>query len=347
MTPPRRKRVPSDEHFMRHALAFARRGLGRTHPNPAVGCVIVRGGKIVGRGWHRRAGSPHAEVEALRSLSNPRLAEGATAYVTLEPCSTHGRTPPCTQALIDAGIGRLVVGAIDPNPSHRGRGLALLRRRGIRVESGVLAGECVSLNPEFHHFMSTGLPWVTAKCGMSLDGRLTRPRGESRWITSLAARADAMRLRAGVDAILVGAGTIRDDDPSLTVRGADRGNQPLRVVWAPRSAPPAEARVLNDAQSARTFVLTQKSLRAALRELGRRGVMRVLIEGGGHTLGCAVDGRLAQEIVFYVAPMLAGGRVVAVGGRGATLFNRTPKLVDARFKRLGQCLRISGKVDQS
>ncbi len=347
MTPPRRKRVPSDELFMRQALALARRGLGRTHPNPAVGCVIVRGGKIIGRGWHRRAGEPHAEVEALQSLRNPRLAEGATAYVTLEPCSTRGRTPPCTQALIDAGIGRVVVGAIDPNPSHRGRGLAILRRKGIRAEPGVLGAECASLNPEFHYFMSTGLPWVIAKCGMSLDGRLTRPRGESRWITSLAARADAMKLRAGVDAILVGAGTIRDDDPALTVRGAGRGIQPLRVVWAPRSAPPAEAHVLNDAQSARTFVLRQKSLRAALRELGRRGVMRVLIEGGGHTLGCAVDERLAQEIVFYVAPMLAGGRVVAVAGRGAAKLERAPKLVDARFQKLGQCLRISGTLASS
>lgn len=347
MKPLRRKPAPSDEHFMRRALALARHGLGRTHPNPAVGCVIVRAGTIIGRGWHRRAGAPHAEVEALRSLRSPRLAKGATAYVTLEPCSTHGRTPPCTQALIDAGIGRVVVGAIDPNPAHRARGLAILRRKRIRVKSGVLADECASLNPEFHHFMSTGLPWVIAKCGMSLDGRITRPQGESRWITSPAARADAMKLRAGVDAILVGAGTIRDDDPSLTLRGTGRGIQPLRAVWAPRSAPPAEARVFNDAHSARTLLLRQKSLRAALRELGRRGIMRVLIEGGGYTLGSAVDDGLAQQIVFYVAPTLAGGRVVAVAGRGAARLERAPKLLDARFQRLGQCLRISGTVAQS
>lgn len=341
----RTKLIPSDEQFMRHALCLAKRGLGRTHPNPAVGCVLVRGSKIIGEGWHRRAGGPHAEVAALRCLKHKRMAKGATAYVTLEPCSTHGLTPPCTSALIEAGIRRVVVGAIDPNPAHRGRGLALLRSKGIRITSGVLESECIDLNPEFHHFMSTGRPWVIAKCGMSLDGRLTRPKGESRWITSPAARTDAMKLRAAVDAILVGAGTIRDDDPALTVRGAGkRQTQPIRVVWAPRCAPAANARVFNDAHSGSTLILPQKSLGAALRKLGARGIRRVLIEGGGYTLGCAFGQHLAQEIVFYIAPLLAGGRVTALGRSAAASSGSTLRRV--QFRKLGQCLRISATVNR-
>lgn len=335
--------MPYDEKFMRRALGLAKRGLGRTHPNPAVGCVLVRGGEIIGEGWHRRAGGAHAEVAALSSLKHKHTANGATAYVTLEPCSTHGLTPPCTNALIEAGIRRVVIGAIDPNPAHRGRGMTLLRREGIQVTSGVLEAECMDLNPEFHHFMSTGRPWVIAKCGMSLDGRLTRPEGESRWITPPAARADAMRLRAAVDAILVGAGTISNDDPALTVRGTGkRRTQPIRVVWAPRLAPAAKARVFNDAHRKRTLVLRQESLGAALRKLGARGIRRVLIEGGGYTLGCALSQHLAQEVVFYIAPLLAGGRV-AVGGPSATV-SRSPKLSRVQFRKLGRCLRMSAVV---
>jgi diaminohydroxyphosphoribosylaminopyrimidine deaminase / 5-amino-6-(5-phosphoribosylamino)uracil reductase len=167
--------MAADEKFMREAIRLARKGLGKTRPNPAVGCVIVKHGRIIGRGWHRQAGLPHAEVEALKSLRNPAAARGATVYITLEPCCTHGRTPPCTQALIATGVARIVVGAIDPNPRHRGRGLRLLTKAGIKAKHGVLAAECAALNPEFHHVMRTGLPWVIAKCGMSLDGRLTRP----------------------------------------------------------------------------------------------------------------------------------------------------------------------------
>jgi diaminohydroxyphosphoribosylaminopyrimidine deaminase/5-amino-6-(5-phosphoribosylamino)uracil reductase len=331
--------MPHDENHMREALVLAARGAGRTRPNPAVGCVIVRGGRVVGLGWHRRAGLPHAEVEALRSLRDPAQARGATAYVTLEPCSSHGRTPPCTDALIAAGVARVVVGATDPDPRHRGRGLALLRRAGITVRRGVLAAECAALNPEFHHFMSTGLPWVIAKCGLSLDGRLTRPPGESRLITSAEARKDAMKLRARVEAVLVGAGTVRADDPALTVRGLPGAAQPRRVVWAPRSAPPAGARIFRDAGRDRTLVLTQRSLRAALRSLARGGVQSVLVEGGGHTLGRLFDLGLVNEVVFYLGARLAGGAVPAVGGRG----RRGPvRLVAPEVRRIGDDLRISG-----
>lgn len=336
--------MPTDETFMREAIRLARRGLGKTRPNPSVGCVLVKNGRIIARGWHRRAGCPHAEVEALQSLSRPAAARGATAYVTLEPCSTHGRTPPCTTALIDAGITRVVVGATDPNPKHRGRAFRLLRRAGLEVTIGVQAGECAALNPEFHHVMATGLPWVIAKCGMSLDGRLTRPPGEGQWITSPTARTDAMKLRAGVDAILVGAGTVRADDPALTVRGLRGARQPCRAVWSPHGNIQATARLLHDEASAQTIILRQRSLRAALQSLARRGIGRVLVEGGGHTLGCAVDGRLINEVVFYIAPLLAGGGVPATGGLGIAKTTDALRILHPDFETIGGCLRVSGHV---
>lgn len=333
--------MTADEKFMREAIKLARRGAGQTRPNPAVGCVLVKNGRIIARGYHRRAGQPHAEIEALRALKNPDRARGATAYVTLEPCSTHGRTPPCTEALARAGLARVVVGAIDPNPRHRGRGLACLARAGIETVSGLLADQCAALNPEFHHFMLTGMPWVVAKCGMSLDGRLTRPPGEGQWITSAAARADAMKLRARVGAILVGAGTIRADDPALTVRGIKSVEQPRRIVWAPRSQPAAKAQVFTDHDRQQTIVLRQSSLRAALRALGRQGIQSVLVEGGGHTLGQLFSSHLANEVVFYLGPMIAGGSVPAVAGAKLT---PPATLICSRVIRLGSCLRLSGLI---
>ena len=328
---------------MREAIRLARKGLGKTRPNPAVGCIIVKNGRIVGRGWHRRAGRPHAEIEALRSLKNPAAARGATAYITLEPCCTYGRTPPCTDALIAAGMARVVVGAIDPNPKHRGRGIKLLQMAGVKTRSGVLAAECAALNQEFHHFMSTGLPWVIAKCGMSLDGRLTRPPGQGRWITSPAARADAMKLRARVDAVLVGAATVRADNPSLTVRGIPGATQPWRVVWAPRGRVPRTAKIFRDRWKKRTLISREKTLRAALRSLARRGIQSVLIEGGGHTLGRAFENHLVNELVFYVAPMLAGGSVPALGGR--KIRPRGIRTDKVRFARVGGCLRAGAIYD--
>ena len=355
--------MAADEKFMREAIRLARKGLGHTRPNPAVGCVIVKSGRIIGRGWHRRAGLPHAEVEALKSLRKSADARGATAYITLEPCSTHGRTPPCTWALIEAGVARVVIGTIDPNPKHCGRALESLHKAGIKTKTNVLAAECDALNPEFNHAMRTGLPWVVAKCGMSLDGRLTRPPGEGQWITSPAARRDAMKLRAGVDAILVGAATVRADDPSLTLRGI-KGEQPWRIVWAPRGSVPRRAKVFTDAHRNRTILLHQRSLRAALRTLAKRGVRSVLVEGGGHTLGTLFKEGLANEAVFYVAPLLVGGSVATVAGaddirrveksgsgvpmlktRRAPGGLRLPiRLQGTTYARVGSCIRMEGKV---
>lgn len=336
--------MTNDEKFMREAVELARKGAGRTRPNPAVGCVLVKSGRVVGRGWHRRAGGPHAEVEALRSLRDHALARGATAYVTMEPCCTHGRTPPCTEALVGAGVSRVVVGTIDPNPKHRGRGLRLLAKAGIGTAHGVLAEECTALNPAFNRVMETGLPWVVAKCGLSLDGRLTRPPGEGQWLTSAAARRDAMKLRATVDAVMVGAGTVRADDPALTVRGIRGAPQPLRVIWAPRRLPPPSRRLMREAEKGGTIVLRQKSLRAALRALARSGVQRVLLEGGGHTLGRAFGDKLVGEVRFYIAPILAGGATPAVGGRGPLTVADATRLGTLECTRIGGCVCFHGLV---
>src|ERR1044071_6900648 len=213
-----------DEKYMRAALVEAKKALGRTSPNPAVGAVLVINNRIVAKGRHREAGSAHAEIDCLRDFNAPIPAE-ATLYVTLEPCSTAGRTPPCTDAIIKAGLKNVVIGATDPNPRHCGKGIIKLRNAGVRVSDGILAEACTRLNEAFNKWIVTGQPFVIAKCGMSLDGRLTRPPNESRWITGRDARRDAHRMRARVDAVLVGAETVRHEDPRLTVRGVRHGRK--------------------------------------------------------------------------------------------------------------------------
>jgi diaminohydroxyphosphoribosylaminopyrimidine deaminase/5-amino-6-(5-phosphoribosylamino)uracil reductase len=333
-----------DERFMRAALREARRGLGHTSPNPAVGAVIVRGGRIVARGFHDAAGRPHAEIEALRGLKNPRLATGATICVTLEPCSTHGRTPPCVEAIVAAKFARVVIGAIDPNPAHAGRGIELLRRAGIAVTVGILEEECRELNAAFNHWIVTKRPLVIAKAGMSLDGRLTRPPGEGQWLTRAASRADAHRLRAQVDAILIGAGTLRADNPRLTVRGVVGARQPWRVIVAGKTPLPRKAHVFTDEHRERTLVFRGESLRSVLRELGKREITSVLIEGGTRVLGEAFDRRLVDRVQFYVAPLLCGGPAVVVGGRGAGSTLESLALENPRYTRIGGDLRLDATV---
>lgn len=333
-----------DDEFMRAALAEALCGLGHTSPNPAVGAVIVRGRKIVARGYHHRAGQPHAEIEALRALPKPPLARGATIYVTLEPCSTHGRTPPCVNAIIAAGLRRVVIGAIDPNPAHAGRGVELLRAAGLEVATGVLEKECRELNAAFNHWIVTQRPLVIAKAGMSLDGRLTRPPAEGQWLTNAAARKDAHQLRAQVDAILVGAETVRRDNPRLTVRGVRGARQPWRIVLTRSGDLPKEAHLFTDEHRERTLVYRGKSLRAVLRDLGRRQITSVMIEGGGGVLGEAFDRRLVQRAHFYLAPLLCGGPDVVVKGRGVGSNEEAYTIREPIYTRLGDNLRLTGEV---
>ena len=334
-----------DEKFMRLALREAARGVGRTSPNPAVGAVIVKAGRVLAKGWHRCAGGPHAEIEALRALGKPGLARGATLYVTLEPCCTQGRTPPCTDAIVQAGLARVVTGATDPNPRHAGRGFAILQKAGIAVTTGVLAERCTALNAAFTKWIRTGLPLVIAKAGLSLDGRLTRPSGEGAWLTSVQSRADAMRLRAQVDAILVGAGTVRADNPRLTVRGlpGPAARQPWRVVLTRSGRMPKDAHLFSDEHRERTLVFRGKSLRAVLRDLAKRGCTSVMIEGGGALLGSAFDARLVDRVHFYLAPLLCGGPD-AIGGLGAGSTRDAVKLENVSHRRIGPDLLLTADV---
>ena len=333
--------MPADEEFMREAIREARKGAGATHPNPAVGAVIVSGQTIVAKGWHRATGSPHAEIEALKRAR--QRARGATLYVTLEPCSTQGRTPPCTRAIIEAGLARVVYGATDPNRKHSGRAAALLSPAGIEVHAGVLAGPCAALNPEWNKWISTGMPYVIAKAAMTLDGRINSPP-ESRWITSEASRQDAMKLRGRVQAILVGGGTVRVDDPQLTVRGISPSTQPLRVVWTRSGQLPASAKIFTDEYRDRTIVLRGISLGSALRELGSREIASVLIEGGGRVLGEAFDASLVDEVCFYMAPILVGGAIPITSGRGVRDNEHAVRLNSVQFKRIGSEVRLTATV---
>ena len=340
-----RSQPAGDEALMRAALAEARKGLGKTGPNPAVGAVISKNGKILSRGWHRGAGKPHAEIEALKNLKNPALARGATLHVTLEPCSTHGRTPPCTGAIIQAGFARVVFGATDPNPKHAGRAKEILEDAGIQTLSGVLGEECTLLNRAWNKWIATGLPFVTAKAGMSLDGRIASPP-DRRWITSEAARRDAMRLRAECGAVLVGAETVRTDNPQLTIRGLRVKEQPLRAVWSRSGQIPSNCHLLTDEHRDRTLIYKGKPLAAVLQDLGKRGVQHVLIEGGGKTLGEALDRRLIDRIVFYIAPVLLGGPTPAMGGHGAPSNESALRLKNPTYRRIGPDLRIEGEVQR-
>jgi diaminohydroxyphosphoribosylaminopyrimidine deaminase/5-amino-6-(5-phosphoribosylamino)uracil reductase len=329
----------TDVRHMAEAVRLASRGLCTTAPNPRVGCVIAQGERVIARGFHRRAGEAHAEVEALRAAREP--VRGATAYVTLEPCSHHGRTPPCAEALIEAGVSRVVAASLDPNPLVAGSGLERLRAAGIAVESGILGREAVALNPGFFKRMRTGLPWVRVKLAMSLDGRTAMADGSSRWITAEAARADVQRLRAQSCAIVTGVGTVLHDDPRLDVRIAIDGlaapeRQPLRVVLDSQLRTPPSARVIGEAgdtlvvtaarDAAREQALREAGvtvlhlpdrdgrvdLRALLAHLAVAQCNEVLIEAGATLAGAALRAGLVDELVIYMAPTLMGSAARAL-----------------------------------
>jgi len=333
--------IERDEQFMRTALHEAQKALGQTSPNPAVGAVLVINNRIVAKGHHREAGRDHAEIECLRDFGAPVPAH-ASLYVTLEPCSTEGRTAPCTDAILQAGIKNVVVGAIDVNPRHSGKGIAQLRNAGVNVREGVLADECAHINEAFNKWIMTGRPFVIAKCGMSLDGRLTRPAVEPRWITGRSARSHARELRAHVDAVLVGAETVRADNPRLTIRGTRSARQPWRVVLTHSGKLPRRARLFSDRLAARTLIYKGRSLAGVLKNLGKRGMTNVLIEGGGELLSQALDARLIDKVQLYLGPILTGGPVIAFAGRGATNAANALRLGRVSYQRIGQSVCITG-----
>ena len=333
--------VSLDERFMRAALSEARKGIGNASPNPSVGATLVERGRIVARGYHRASGLPHAEIECLAAAGR-RSLRSATLYVTLEPCSTTGRTPPCTKAIIRAGLKRVVIGTMDVNPAHAGRAVRVLEAAGIQVTTGVLTEECSRLNEAFNKWIVTDRPFVIAKCGMGLDGHLTRSPNESRWLTSAAARRHARMLRTEVDAILIGGETLRLDNPRLTTRGIAGGRQPWRIVVSRSGKLPRAAHVFTDRFASRTLVYRDRPLAAVLADLGRREITSVLIEGGGDVLGQAFDARLVDKVQFYLAPIFTGGPVPAVGGKGVTATRFGARLAAGRCSRIGSDLCICG-----
>lgn len=326
----------TDERYMARALELARRGRFTTMPNPNVGCVIVRDGEVVGEGWHQRAGEPHAEVHALRMAGEK--ARGATAYVTLEPCSHHGRTPPCCDALIAAGVSRVVAAMQDPNPQVAGRGLYRLQQAGIAVSHGLMMAEAEALNRGFLKRMRTGFPWVQLKLGASLDGRTAMASGESQWITSPEARRDVQRLRAQSSAILSSSATVLADDPSLTVRWRELApetqslldestlRQPLRVIvdsqnrvtpqhklitqpgetWLMRAAPDQLAWPESVTQIAVPPRGEQLDLVALMMLLGKRQVNSLWVEAGASLAGALLQAGIVDELIVYLAPKLLG-----------------------------------------
>jgi diaminohydroxyphosphoribosylaminopyrimidine deaminase / 5-amino-6-(5-phosphoribosylamino)uracil reductase len=330
-----------DEEFMQAALNEARKGLGYTSPNPAVGAVLVIDNRIVSKGHHRGAGRDHAEVECIRNFG-ARVPAHATLYVTLEPCSTSGRTGPCTDAILQAGIKNVVVGAIDVNPRHSGKGIMELRNAGVSVRQDGLADDCAQINEAFNKWIVTGLPFVIAKCGMSLDGRLTRPAGEPGWITDSSARRHARGLRERVDAVLVGAETVRVDNPRLTIRGTRRARQPWRVVLTRSGKLPRRARLFSDRFASRTLIYRDKFLAALLKDLGQRGITSVLIEGGGEVLGQVLDARLIDKVQLYLGPILSGGPVIAFPGQGSENTANALRLRRVSYRQIGQTVCISG-----
>ena len=316
-----------DHGMMARALQLAERGLWTTSPNPRVGCVLMREGEIVGEGWHERAGEPHAEVHALRAAGE--LACGATAYVTLEPCSHHGRTPPCAEALIGAGVSRVVAAMRDPNPLVAGNGMAMLQAAGIETACGLLENEARELNIGFVSRMNRGRPWLRLKAAASLDGKTALNNGVSQWITGPDARRDGHRWRARACAILTGIGTVRDDDPQFSVREVDTPRQPLRVVVDSRLEIPLTAKILRGgpvllaaavddekranslrATGAEVVVLPNPhgkvELSALLEELGRRGINEVHAEAGFKLNGSLLREGLVDELLLYLAPCLIG-----------------------------------------
>ena len=289
---------------MRRALELARKAGEETRPNPRVGAMVVKGGKLHGAGFHRRAGEPHAEVMALRKAGVK--AKGGDLYVTLEPCSSHGRTPPCTDRIVAAGIRRVIYGSGDVDRRNAGRANRILQRAGIQVRRGVLEEECDRVNEDYRHWTTRKTPWVILKLGMTMDGYLAVPG--KKWVTGEQARAEVQKLRAGCDAILVGAETVRKDNPRLTVRTKKVEVQPWRVVVTRSGKLPKGAKLFRDRHQERTLVYRKKKWSEVLSDLCRKGVSRLLIEGGAEVAGGLVKAGKVNEVVIYLAPILLGVR---------------------------------------
>ncbi len=359
----------TDEGFMRRALGLARKGEGRVSPNPLVGAVIVREGRIIAEGYHRRYGENHAEIDAIVNAKEP--VEGATFYITLEPCSHYGKTPPCVDALIATRPGRVVVGMIDPNPLVSGRGIAVLQRHGIETKTGVLEEECQRQNEVFFKYIRTGVPFVTLKFALTLDGRIATAAGHSRWISSPSSLRFAHRLRRAHDAILVGAETVLKDDPELTCRLV-RGKNPLRIVVDSRLRTSPEARVFDVHRSPTIVAATRKApeerrllfeqkgievleldedeggrvnLRGLLNILGQRKIASLLVEGGAGVNTSFLKEHLVDRLIAILSPKIVGAGINAVGDLGIRRMENALRLSYERITRRGDDLILDARFN--
>lgn len=354
------------QDYMRRALELARKGMGYTSPNPMVGCVVVKEGKIITEGYHEKYGAFHAERNALTRCEEDLT--GAELYVTLEPCCHHGKTPPCTDIILERGIGKVYVGSMDPNPKVAGKGVQILRDHGIEVETGLLEKECLALNEIFFHYITTGRPFVAMKYAMTLDGKIAAHTGDSKWVTGEEARQHVHMLRKQYRAILVGIGTVLADDPMLNCR-IEENVDPVRIVCDSKLRLPLTSQLVKTAKEIPTIAAyatadreKEESLRQAgveliyaerdgqvdfealMKELGQRGIDSVLIEGGGAIHGTVLTSGLAKKVYCYVAPKLIGGRDARspVEGDGFAQMKEALPVIDLEIKKLGEDLCISG-----
>ena len=361
---------------MRAALELAQKGYGKTSPNPMVGALLVKNNVVIGRGWHRKAGGTHAEIEAIRDARRQdHMIKGATLYVTLEPCCTVGRTPPCTQAIIESGIERVVVGAVDPNPKHSGRAFRILKKHGVEVRKGILVDQINELNDAFYHWVKSGTPYIALKSAMTLDGKIATSSGESKWITGQLARRKSLRLRAGSDAILVGVNTILEDDPSLLARGKRGGVSLRRIILDTNARTPLNSQVVSDGFGLHTLIVVSRKAPArkvsALRKkvriieapekqgkidivwlmklLGKENVLSLLVEGGGEVAASFLSEGLVNKVAFFYAPKIIGGdgSRPAVAGLGIHRNGLSRDLKNVRWSKLGPDLLLTALVREA
>lgn len=359
-----------DREYMSMALALAQKGQGFTAPNPMVGAVIVKDGRIIGKGWHEKYGQPHAERNALSSCTeSPR---GATMYVTLEPCCHHGKQPPCTDAILEVGIRRVVVGSSDPNPLVGGKGIQILRANGVEVTENVLRASCDQVNEVFFHYIRTGRPFVVLKYAMTLDGKIAAYTGESKWITGEEARAHVHQQRHRYTAIMAGVGTVLADDPLLTCR-MPGGKNPIRILCDTNLRTPLTARVVTTARDVPTLLATcctdrakQQAYEAAgcrvlqtaerdghvdipglMEQLGKEGIDSILLEGGGTLNWAALEGGVVQKVLAYIAPKLLGGKTAKtpVEGLGAPDPDHGVRLKNSKITPLGEDFLVESEVE--
>lgn len=364
----------ADERYMKLALELAAKARGRTSPNPMVGAVVVNTGEVAGAGYHKKAGSPHAEVDAIAQAGN--LAAGATIYVTLEPCCHFGRTPPCTKLIINSGVARVIAGCEDPNPIVNGKGIEELRAAGIKADVGVLEKECLKLNEAYFKFITTGMPFVLLKVAISLDGKIGTPRGESRWITGGAARQYVHKLRDSYDAVIVGINTVLRDDPLLTARvdGVDC-RDPVRVILDSSLKIPLSAKLFSCESKAKTIVATTAAapkekarkleeigaevmqldgadgrvdLRRLLKELGSRGIASAIIEGGSEINCSALKAGVVDKIMFFIAPKLIGGADSPgpIGGNGPEKLSQAIELNEMKVELIDGDLLVEAYLEK-